>query len=106
MDKTIMQNFVKHDDNKYKPTLVPINFVVGVAKVATFGAKKYDSNNWQKGEKQRYLDALLRHINAYLSGELTDSETGLSHLYHAGCNLAFIDWFDTASTEICDGTDF
>ena len=86
--------FVKHDAEKYQPTLVPVDFIVGVSKVASFGAKKYDPENWKKGEKKRYLDALLRHIHAYLQGEESDKETGLSHLYHAGCNLAFIDWFD------------
>ena len=63
-----------------------------VAKVLTFGAKKYADNNWRlvPDAKKRYHAALHRHLNAYYQGEAVDSETGLSHLAHALCCLHFL----------------
>jgi hypothetical protein len=63
-----------------------------LADVLTFGAKKYAPGNWAKVEngKERYIAAALRHINAHRSGEWNDDETGLPHLSHAMCCLAFV----------------
>ena len=89
------ENFIKHDSNKIKVSLVEPDFVLGVAEVATFGANKYAKDNWKFcDDLDRYKDATLRHLFAYLKGEKLDEETGLSHLYHAGCNLMFLDYFD------------
>ena len=46
-------------------------------------------NNWVLVEPERYDDAALRHIQAYLSGELNDPESGKPHLAHALCCLMF-----------------
>lgn len=89
------ENFIKHDSNKIKVSLLEPDFVLGVAEVATFGANKYAKDNWKLCEDlDRYKDATLRHILAYLKGEKIDEESGLSHLHHAGCNLMFLDYFD------------
>jgi len=63
-----------------------------VAKVLTFGAKKYADNNWRlvPDAQKRYHAALHRHLNAYYQGDKIDSETGLSHLAHALCCLHFL----------------
>lgn len=64
----------------------------GVGRVGTYGAHKYTDNGWlhvPNGE-QRYLDALLRHLIADLSGETHDPESGLPHLDHALWNLAAV----------------
>lgn len=58
-----------------------------VAKVATFGAKKYQRGSWQTvpdGET-RYFDALARHLIAR-GLEDADPESGISHLAHAAWN--------------------
>jgi hypothetical protein len=77
-------------------SLVESDFILGMAKVLTFGANKYGVENWKLGDSpeniRRYKDALLRHVLAYTSGELVDPETGLSHAYHAACNLMFLDY--------------
>lgn len=67
-----------------------------VAKVLTFGAKKYDDDNWRlvPDAIKRYHAALHRHLNAYYQGEKTDKETGLSHLAHALCCLHFLMEFE------------
>lgn len=62
-----------------------------VAKVMTFGAKKYNAHNWRGGFKySRLIAAILRHVFAYNSGEKLDPETGLSHLAHAACGIMFL----------------
>ena len=89
------ENFLKHDSNKIRVGLLEPDFILGVAEVATFGANKYAKDNWKKcDDLDRYKDAALRHLFAYLKGEKVDEETGLSHLYHASCNLMFLDYFD------------
>lgn len=41
-------------------------------------------------ELERYRDALYRHWLAYLGGEERDAESGLPHLWHLACNVAFL----------------
>jgi len=93
--------FLKDDSKKPMVSLIQPEFILGMAKVMTIGAEKYSIDNWMLGNSQtdirRYKDALLRHILAYTSGEKNDPETGLSHTYHAACNLMFLEYFDRQS---------
>lgn len=87
------QQPLKFDKDKARMELLPVEFLEGVAKVLTFGAKKYAAGNWATGdgfEWSRLYGALLRHMTAWARGEDIDPESGLSHLYHAGCMLAFL----------------
>lgn len=69
----------------------PSRLTVAVARVLDFGAKKYSANNWRKGGSWlSVLDCAFRHITWYQSGEENDKESGLSHLAHAACNIAFL----------------
>ena len=62
----------------------------------SFGAEKYEDRNWEKGvDYNKYYGALLRHIFAWWNGEELDPETGLSHLYHAGCCLMFLSHYSS-----------
>ena len=81
----------KFDSEKPKMYLLPPKATVEVAKVLTFGAAKYDEDNWRKLEdaQNRYSGGALRHIFSHLDGELEDPETNLSHLAHAICCLMF-----------------
>ena len=81
----------KFDSEKPKMYLLPPKATVEVAKVLTFGAAKYDEENWRKLEdaQKRYSGGALRHIFSHLDGELEDPETNLSHLAHAICCLMF-----------------
>lgn len=82
----------KHDSGKPLIGAVPPNALLAVAKVLTFGAEKYGRDNWRQVEnaETRYLDAALRHINAYQRSESVDPESGESHLAHAVCGLMFM----------------
>lgn len=88
---------LKFDSGKLRYSLIPPAALAALAKVLTFGAEKYAPNSWQTVEngEERYLDALFRHIEAYRSGESIDPESGLSHLAHAACNVAFLLHFET-----------
>lgn len=80
----------KLDQGKAPISLINRDALEQEAMVMAYGAKKYAAHNWRKGiAASRLIDAALRHILAYADGENNDPETGLSHLAHARCCLAF-----------------
>lgn len=83
---------VKHDNGKPMFRLLPRTAWLSVVQVLTFGARKYSPDNWNKVPdlENRYSDAALRHIHAFLAGHWEDQESGLPHLAHAICSLLFI----------------
>lgn len=82
---------VKFDADKPRMDLLPSEFLTGTAEVLTFGAGKYGERNWEMGMKWgRPFAALMRHMWAWWRGESTDPETGMSHLKHAACCIAFL----------------
>ena len=86
-----MSEFVKHDSEKLPLHLLPIEALEGITEVLAHGLKKYPPRNWENGaDWSRYFSALLRHLFAWWRGENLDSETGKSHLNHAGCCLLFL----------------
>lgn len=84
----------KYDGGKPRWNLVPMKELEGVAKVMTFGANKYADDGWKRVSKDRYVAALMRHVVAYMSGEIIDDESGLPHMAHVMTNALFIDWKD------------
>ena len=83
----------KSAESAAKPRLelVPYDVIEEIAEVLTYGANKYEANNWTRGARWgRYFAALLRHGFAWWRGEDRDPETGFSHLAHVGCNLVFL----------------
>jgi hypothetical protein len=87
---------VKYDNDKPRFDLLPWREVEDVAKVLTFGAEKYEPDNWKRvdNSKSRYIAAAFRHLSARAQGELFDQETGLPHVAHAICCLLFLGWHD------------
>lgn len=74
---------MKHDTGKPQMSLVPPKALLEVGKAMTFGAKKYSKHSYMQGmEHGRLLDAIMRHLLAYTSGEDLDQESGLSHITH------------------------
>lgn len=86
----------KYDQEKNRLDLVEPEFIESVGKVLTFGAQKYEPNNWQGVEdaEDRYYAAAMRHLMAYRRGEKIDPESGLSHLEHLACNVMFLLHFE------------
>lgn len=82
----------KLDQGKPTLTLVPMQILFDVARIREYGVKKYkDPENWKRVEIERYKNALFRHWIAYLNDPHgVDEESGLPHLWHAACNMAFL----------------
>lgn len=91
IDKTVSQ-FAKADNGKLQISLVPMQINKDIAEVRMYGTNKYNSpNNWVIVEMQRYVDALLRHLIAFIEdNNSVDEESGIPHYKHAATNMAFI----------------
>ena len=82
----------KADTGKPHPSYVPVEIIREVMAIREMGTKKYGSpDNWKDVEPERYHEALLRHILALWKDPYAiDDESGLLHLSHAACNIAFL----------------
>ena len=82
----------KDDSGKRKLSLVPRKIIWDIAAIREYGNAKYgDPNNWRKVEPERYRDAAFRHFLKYLDDpDGVDDESGLPHLWHLACNIAFL----------------
>ncbi len=90
-------DFNKDDDNKLLLSLIEPSFIEGLGEVLTDGAAKYGRENWKKLDRKeihRYKDALLRHTNEYMKGNILDSESHHNHMLHIACNAMFLHHFD------------
>lgn len=83
---------IKTNSNCLDMKLIPVSIINAIRQTRLYGLKKYhDPNNWKQVEPSRYVDALLRHILAFAEdNQSLDAESGLPHLWHAACNLAFL----------------
>ena len=83
---------VKYDQEKLRWDLLPLKPIQEVVSVLTYGAGKYDDENWKKVDNQRsrYYAAAMRHITAWWLGEQQDPESKHHHLAHAICCLIFL----------------
>ncbi|HED1699294.1 TPA: hypothetical protein SHR06_001688 [Campylobacter jejuni] len=100
-----MSNFMKFDDGKLRYDLIPPEVTEQLAKVLTYGANKYKPHNWKKcKDKDRYVAAAYRHLEAWRKGEQIDMESGLSHLAHTLTNIAFLLYFEMEANSDCDHT--
>ncbi|MEA5135373.1 hypothetical protein SDC9_103617 [bioreactor metagenome] len=82
----------KADAGKPRLTLVPQQIIFEIARIREYGNAKYgDPENWRQVEVERYRDAAFRHLLAYLKDPNgVDVESGLPHLSHLACNVAFL----------------
>jgi hypothetical protein len=83
---------VKYDDGKPRVDYIPPGALLEVAKAATHGAAKYGNANWRRVAPSRYVGAALRHVLAFVAGEVYDKDSGddnIKHLASAALNLCF-----------------
>jgi hypothetical protein len=68
--------------------LIPPTAMEQVAWAHKLGADKYGPWNWRKTGvcASTYVNAILRHLNAWRDGEDLDPESGFSHLAHIACS--------------------
>lgn len=109
-EKAVMKNLhacpvegLKYDEGKNRMGLVLQGFsnaLWEVGRVGTFGANKYGENNWMylDNAKNRYKDALFRHLFQYMQGKDLDDESGLKHLSHACWNCLALLEFELGET--------
>lgn len=78
----------RDDSEKTRFDLLEPYALEQLAKVFTFGARKYADNNWLDRPMawSRILASLHRHLNKFQQGEEIDPETGLSHAAHIAWN--------------------
>ena len=91
MDITESQ-VAKYDGGKPHPSYVPVEIIEAVMRVREYGNRKYGApDNWRTVEPERYHQAMLRHVLACWSDPYSvDPESGLLHLEHIACNVAFM----------------
>ena len=82
----------KETNGKLKISLVPMEILKAIAVVREYGNKKYKSSeNWKTVDAQEYREAMLRHIIEYNENPYScASDSGIPHLWHIACNVAFI----------------
>ncbi len=87
-----MSKGIKYDADKPRYELMPPEVEEEVVKVLTYGAIKYEDNNWKYVEPfyDRYYGAARRHINYYRRDQMIDPENGYHHLAEAICCLLFM----------------
>jgi len=89
--RDVLAEGYKADHDKLPVHLLPIDSMEAIARVLQFGAKKYAPRNWEKGMAwSRPYSACVRHLFAWWRGARNDPETGMSHLWHAGCCVMFL----------------
>jgi hypothetical protein len=73
--------------------LIPPEAIWAMSQVFGYGANKYQRANYVKGINwTRLYNACQRHLTQWNMGEDIDSESKLSHIAHAMCNLAMLYW--------------
>lgn len=86
----------KYDNEKLQYSLIPPYALEAVARNLTVGLRKYrERDNWKKvpNAEQRYLDALMRHLEAVRKGEIYDpesSEEDMPHMAAVAVNALFL----------------
>lgn len=97
----------KRDAGKPKLSLVPTEIIKNIAVIREYGNNKYPEggpDNWKTVEPERYRDALYRHWLAYLENPSSvDEESGLPHLWHLACNVAFLCEMEKGQFESWEG---
>ena len=84
---------LRYNQGKLQWSLVDFKSLEGMVQVLEMGAEKYDKHNWKKGMPiTKVSESLMRHLFAFLNGEETDPESGLSHISHVMCNAMFIEY--------------
>ncbi len=85
----------KADAGKARLTLVPRRILWAIAAVRQYGVEvKYPEtgvDGWRTIGKEWIRDAMYRHLLRYLDDpDGVDEESGLPHLWHLACNVAFL----------------
>ena len=90
---------LRYNQGKMRWDLLPMDALNEVAKVATYGASKYEPRNWEKGLSwSACFASFMRHFYARCTGEVIDPESGCMHTAHMAWNALAILAFDSRDT--------
>jgi hypothetical protein len=84
---------MKQKAGKLRYDLIPPLLLQELARVFTFGADKYDDDDWIQAvedDPRAYKDATMRHWESYRMGESHDSESHIHHLSHGMTNMGIL----------------
>jgi hypothetical protein len=96
--------FTRSNSGKPEYSLVDFEAFEPMVRVLEAGAKKYDRDNWRKGnlDKQELLklwDSFFRHAKDIKKGietndpeKIYDKDLGINHIGNAMCNLMFLSY--------------
>lgn len=87
---------MKFDSGKIRYDLIPPEALHQIAAAFTYGAEKYEPQNWQKLTEEQAIASVMRHVEAHRRGELVDPESGISHLGCAATQICFALWYRRA----------
>ena len=91
MSSEVKEQAQRFNTGKPEWSLVDYKALEPMVRVLEMGKKKYSANNWKRGlPTTEICESLLRHLYAYMGGEDTDPESGLSHIAHVQCNAMFL----------------
>jgi hypothetical protein len=94
---------VKFDQEKLRVDLLPWVSIIAVARVLSYGSKKYGCRNWEKGISfSRLVGAMLRHLLLWLCGQEFDKETKLPHVFHMATNAMMLVYMYSVKPEFND----
>lgn len=83
----------RYNENKLKWSLVDFKSLEPLVRVLEYGCIKYSRNNWKKGlPASETMESMVRHCFKLMGGELTDSESGISHIGHIMANAMFLEY--------------
>ena len=83
----VEEKAARYNKDKLRYDLIPTWALQMLAAIYTFGAQKYDDDNWRKGLSYRgTLASLMRHLEKFRAGHDNDEESGLPHLAHVAWN--------------------
>lgn len=85
------------DKTKYKPSLIPAESLIAVAKLLTDSAQKHgdsDTPTYRGRTAEEYTDALNRHLLEYLAGQRVDA-SGHRTTVHIAANALILCALDT-----------
>lgn len=93
-DRGKNQELFSEKREKIQFSLVPRKILTAIARVRVYGNEKYktsDPDNWKLNKKKDHQEAAFRHFIAYLDdNESVDEDSGLPHIDHLACNIAFL----------------
>ena len=93
---------IKADYGKPRLSLVPTDVIKAIARIREYGVQKYgEKESWKQVAPERYRDAMFRHLLAYIDDPYgVDEESGLPHLWHLACNVAFLCYLDDLNIKV------